>query len=162
MNIVRFAGLNTIALFSLIACASQPPPAVAPTSAPTLIRAQPGDTVYLIEHYVRPEGREQFEQFVDQVLWPALQQTAGANAVRGRILRQTRLLRPLAPNTDDSYTYTFVLDPAVPGESYNVLDILREAYSEEEALQHYGRFTESWAHDFTSRIFVQTGEPFVR
>jgi hypothetical protein len=63
----------------------------------------------------------------------------------------------VAPNADGTLTFTFVLDPVVQGESYNVLDILREAYTTPgEAEQQYARFTETWARDFTARPFVQS------
>jgi hypothetical protein len=127
-----------------------------PEQPPLPTRAQAGDTVYLIEHYVRADQQRQFEDFVQLVLWPALEATASANQTRAQILRQTRLLRPVHPEEDGSLTYTFVLDPVVVGESYNVLELLRESYAEEMALQHYARFTATWAREFTSRPFVQS------
>jgi hypothetical protein len=154
-------GAFTLLLLSLGACASggratppgptggQPPRGAAPVS-----RAQQGDTVYVVEHYVRPERRQQFEDFVNTILWPAFQKTAAQKPARGRVVRQTRMLRPMSANDDGTFTYTFLLDPVVAGESYNVYDVLREVYSEEEARQEYGRFTETWARDFTSRTFV--------
>jgi hypothetical protein len=134
------------AVASIAACGAQPSPAATPTVTIPL-RAQAGDTVYLVDHYVRPDQREQFEEFVSQILWPAL---------RGRVQQQTRMLKSLVPNEEGSYTYTFVLDPVVPGERYNILDFLRATYPEEEAVQHYVRFTDTWAREFTTRLFVQS------
>ena len=150
----------TALLLALGACASGPstPGRATPSGAWSARgRAQPGDTVYLVEHYVRADRRQQFEEFVTRVLWPAFQRTAANNRARARVLQQTRLLRPITANDDGTYTYTFVLDPVVSGESYSVLDLLREVYSDEEARQHYVRFTETWARDFTARSFVQGG-----
>ena len=156
----RVVGLGAAMVLSLVGCT---PPSVgsAPGGGPagqsSPARATAGDTVYLIEHFVRPERRAQFEEFVEQVLWPAFQRTASANPARAPLARQTRLLRPVAPNADGTFTFTFVLDPVVQGESYNVLDVLREAYpTAGEAEQQYARFTETWARDFTARPFVQS------
>jgi hypothetical protein len=133
---------------SLSACGGQQAaPAPGPTAAASQLRAQPGDTVYLVDHYVRPDQREHFEEFVEQVLWPAL---------RGRVQQQTRMLKSLVPNEEGSFTYTFVLDPVVQGERYDILDFLRATYPEEEAVQHYVRFTDTWAREFTTRLFVQS------
>jgi hypothetical protein len=149
MRLLRCAAFIAALPFALAACA------VTGGAGGAQFRTQPGDTVYLIEHYVRADRRQQFEEFVETVLWPAFQRSAARSPARGRAWRQTRLLRPTTANEDGTYTYTFVLDPVVRGESYNVLDLLGEAYPEEEAKQHYARFTDTWARDFTSRPFIQ-------
>jgi hypothetical protein len=142
--------LGLAVVVSLAACGGQQAaPATGPggPAAASPLRAQAGDTVYLVDHYVRPDQREQFEGFVEQVLWPAL---------RGRVQQQTRMLKSTVPNEEGSFTYTFVLDPVVQGERYNILDFLRAAYPEDEAVQHYVRFTDTWAREFTTRLFVQS------
>jgi hypothetical protein len=153
LRALRLAPLGAALPLAVVACA------VAGGADGVRARAQAGDTVYVIEHYVRAERRQQFEEFVETVLWPAFQRSAARKPARGRALRQTRMWRPAAPNEDGTYTYTFVLDPVVSGESYNVLELLRETYPEEEAKQHYARFTDTWARDFTSRPFIQGRGP---
>lgn len=160
MNMTRIAGPAAAALLFCTACASAPaagptPPGM-PRDAAADIRAQAGDTVYLVEHQVRPERRQQFEDFVHEVLWPAIQSTAATEPSRAFALQRIRLLLPVTSEEDGSYTYTFVLDPVVAGESYNVLDLLRARYGEGEALRHYGMFTETWAGEFTTRRFIQS------
>lgn len=150
MRIPVLRSTGMVALLSIVACAGQqasPAAAGGPDARAAQMCAQEGDTVYLVDHYVRPDQRVQFEEFVEQILWPAL---------RGKVQHQTRLLKSEVPNEEGSFTYTFLLDPVVQGERYNVLEFLRAAYSEEEALQHYVRFTETWAREFTTRLFVQT------
>jgi hypothetical protein len=161
MRMTRPAGLVAATLLFCAACASAPsgaaPPQMGtPRDAAADIRAQAGDTVYLVEHQVRPERRQQFEDFVHEVLWPAIQSTAAAEPARGFALQRVRLLLPITPDENGSYTYTFVLDPVVAGESYNVLDLLRARYGEAEGTRHYGMFTETWAGDFTTRRFIQS------
>jgi hypothetical protein len=122
-------------------------------------RAAAGDTVYLIQHHIRPERREQFETFVQDVLWPAFRQVSAARPERQDMARKVRLLSPVAADRDGTFTYTFVLDPYIRGEEYNILDLLREAYAEEEAVRHYQTFTEMWAREFTARAYVQARDP---
>ena len=158
MNVSRLGALGAAVLLSVVACASAPGPDLQPSQGPipgpgVAAPASAGDVVYLIEHHVQPERREQFELFVQDVLWPAFQRTASA---AGRPVPRIRLLIPEAASDDGSYPYTFVLDPIVAGEPYNVLDVLGEAYGAEEGLRHYGLFTATWADDFTSRRFAQS------
>jgi hypothetical protein len=167
MNARRNA-LGLLVGWSLAACAArpesqQPPPPQAPVSAPATqvaARAQAGDTIYVVELFVRPERRRHFEDFVQEVLWPAFQHIEGST---GRpLLTHTRMLVPLHENADTSYTYTFLLDPVVAGEPYDLLALLRARYGDEEAVRQYERFTETWKRDFTARPFVQSVKPTVR
>jgi hypothetical protein len=167
MRLVQAASLS-LSLFVLVSvagCASAPAGGAGNAQARdaalrgVALRAAPGDTVYLIQHHIRPERREQFESFVAEVLWPAFRQVSAARPQRQDMARKIRLLSPVAPDRDGNYTYTFVLDPYVLGEEYNILDVLREVYAEEEAVRHYHTFTETWARDFTSRAFVQARDP---
>jgi hypothetical protein len=164
MTLIRVCPV--VLILSLAACASTPGAGTPGTGAPArtagetpLLRAVGGDTVYLVHHHVRPERRLQFEDFVQEVLWPALRQSAAQGPARRGLVRSIRLLQPLAADRDGVYTYTFVLDPYVPGESYNVLDILRDVYPEDEAVRRYSSFTETWARDFTTHGFVQARQP---
>jgi hypothetical protein len=158
MNVTRFGALGAAVLVSVVACASAPGPDLQPTTPNRTTGIGPavagaGDVIYLIEHHVRPERRQQFELFVQDVLWPAFQRSATA---AGRPAPRIRLLIPETASEDGSYPYTFVLDTIVAGESYNVLDVLREAYGAEEAMRHYGLYTAMWADDFISRRYVQS------
>jgi hypothetical protein len=146
--------IGIISLVSVVGCAGQQPAvgtagAGGPGAYGSGWRAQAGDTVYFVDHHVRPDQRGEFEEFVDQILWPALER-------QERVRVQTRLLKSEVPDENGFFTYTFVLDPVVPGERYNVLDFLRATYPAEEAFQHYVRFTEMWGREFTTRRFVQT------
>jgi hypothetical protein len=127
-----------------------------PAPGASLVRAMSGDTVYLIEHYIRPERQAQFEAFVQEVLWPAFARAAEARPAWREIGQRIRLLTPIGPDRQGVLVYTFVLDPYVPGESYDIFDVLRQAYSEPEAYQHYSRYAETWARDFTARAYVES------
>jgi hypothetical protein len=134
--------------------APQARPGTVQTPGPTSRVSE--DTVYIVRHYVRPERRAHFEDFVQTVLWPAFRQSATAQPSKRDLLRSVRLLQPVRPEDDGVLTYTFLLDPYVRGESYNVLELLRGVYPEDEARRQYSRFTETWARDFTTHAYVQS------
>ena len=168
LTVYRSAAL--IAAIACVGCASGgqqgPPPGPAGGGPGAGVGAAPpfgglgavGDSIFFVDHHVRADARQQFEEFARDVLWPAFQRSgAPGGTVRGDyLLQRIRLLKPSAANEDGSYTYTFILDPLVPGLTYNVLEILRGAYGDEEALRHYGTWTGTWSSDFTVRRFVQS------
>jgi hypothetical protein len=131
----------------------------APAPASPVVRAAPGDTVYLIQHYVRADRRQQFERFLTNSYWPAVQQVAASDSNMARVLRQTRVLYPARPNDDGTLTYVFVIDPVVRGESYNILELLRRVYTPQETERRYRELTESWARPFIGWPFVQPPYP---
>src|SRR5690554_2644669 len=80
----------------LAACASaggNAPQTQSPDMTSTMSRsalAQPGDTVYLVRHYVRPERRDHFEDFLRTVLLPALGQSTDPSWQHVRVFRPTQ------------------------------------------------------------------------
>jgi hypothetical protein len=147
------------------ACASATPPGGRPPIGPgadNTERAMPvgglgqvGDTIYFVDIPVRADAREPFETFVQNTLWPAFQEYTTPAMPGPELIRRIRFLMPHA-ESDGAFTYTFILDPAVPGLSYNVLDILTQKYGEATARAHYDMWTAMWARDFTVRRFVQS------
>jgi hypothetical protein len=167
MNARRCTPIAALLLAGAVsACASTPSSgpssASGGASADAAVRAQANDTIYIIEHYVRAERRQQFEDFVDSVLWPAFQRAATQSPGSRQAVRSIRMLGTLGTDEDGSHVYVFMLDPAITGESYNVLDMLRAAHGDEEAVRLYSRFTETWAREFTARAYVQRRNPAVQ
>jgi hypothetical protein len=158
MRQMRSSMLGAALLASLTACATtgggggvvQGPP---PPPTPQVVRAAEGESVYLIHHYILADQRQQFESFVDEVLWAALRHDTSE---RGRQrAERVRLLKPVSADTDGAWVYTFVLDPLLPGERYDIFELLRARYGEEDALRHYERYTGTWQRDFVAGAFVQ-------
>ncbi len=139
--------------------APAPPAPVPAPRLPAPPRAAPGDTLYLIEHFVRADRRVQFERFLVGSYWPAVRRLALTDSASARVLRQTRVLYPARPNDDGTFTYVFVTDPVVRGESYNVLEQLRRVYGAAETERRYRELTESWARPFAARPYVQPAYP---
>jgi len=144
---------------ALLALAPAAAAACAPSTGPSpfAARAAAGDTVSLVQYYVRPDGRERFEQFVRESYWPAVQRVAQTDPARVRGFMQTRIVYPVRANPDGTFTYIFLLDPMVSGENYRILELLQSVYPQDEAQQRYGQWAETWARPFTSQVFVQSG-----
>lgn len=145
--------LWSFGLLALAACAG----ASANRGPAPAVRAVAGDTVSLVQYYVRPEGRAPFEEFIRESYWPAVQRVSEAEPGRLRGFTQTRIVFPVRPNPDGTFTYLFLLDPYVSGESYRILELLQAVYPAAEAEQRYRRWAETWARPFTSQVFVQSG-----
>lgn len=141
------------------ACGGSKKPVPAPAPVPVVARAAPGDTMYVIEHFVRADRRAQFERFLTDSYWPAVRRLAATDSASAHVLRQTRVLYPLRANEDGSYSYVFLTDPVVRGESYNILEQLRRVYSPQETERRYRALTDSWARPFATRPFAQPAYP---
>jgi hypothetical protein len=153
--------LAALALAAAAACGGKPKPATAP--GPTSVRrAAVGDTIYVVEHTVRADRRAQFERFLQDTYWPAVRQVARFDTTVARVLRQTRVVYPLRANDDGTFSYLFLMDPVVPGETYNIRALLRRVYGDMDAERRYRELTDSWARPstpFQSRAFVQPRYP---
>ncbi|MBW1906356.1 MAG: hypothetical protein JRJ24_13820 [Deltaproteobacteria bacterium] len=96
-------------------------------------RAQPGDTVLVWLNFVKPDKVEQYEEFLFDILLPALKKTAAEDPERLLQVKQTRLLRPVGEDSEGVLSYVWLMDPVVVGKSYGFRGILEEVYSEAEA-----------------------------
>jgi hypothetical protein len=141
------------------ACGGKPKPRPTPAPAQVLTHAVAGDTIYVVEHIVRPDRRAQFERFLEQSYWPAARQIARTDPAVALMLRQTRVIYPLRANDDGTYTYLFLMDPVVHGETYNIHDLLSRVYDAAETERRYRELTESWARPFQSHPYVQPRFP---
>jgi hypothetical protein len=108
-------------------------------------RAQPGDTVFVWFNFVKPDMVEQYEEFVFEILMPAIEEIAEEDSGRRAQAVQTRLLRPVRPDSDGTLPYVWLMDPAVTGKSYSFASVLREVYPEEEVGGFLEMFSETEA-----------------
>ena len=91
------------------------------------IRAREGEDVWVMLNHVRAERREAFEDFLHEILMPALAH------VHPETYNKTRILHPTVPNKDGTYTYVFLMDPVVPDGIYGISSILYKFYRPEIA-----------------------------
>ena len=150
------AWLVSLAIVVATACGTSKP---TPAPAPVPIRAAPGDTIYVVEHVVRADRRGQFERFLQNTYWPVVRQVARFDTTVARVLRQTRVIYPVRANDDGTFSYLFLMDPVVHGETYNIRALLRRVYGDIDAERRYRELTESWARPFESRAYVQPRFP---
>ena len=91
------------------------------------IRAREGEDVWVMLNHVRAERREAFEDFLHEILMPALAH------VHPETYNKTRILHPTVPNKDGTYTYVFLMDPVVSDGIYGISGILYKFYRPEIA-----------------------------
>jgi len=106
-------------------------------------RATEGDTVWVLLNHVKPDKKVQFEEFIEQILIPAIEKLATTDPIQVKMNRQSRLLYPFKANEDSSYTYVFLLDPVVSKADYSFARIFNSLYTEEEADQFISMFVET-------------------
>lgn len=94
------------------------------------IRAAAGERVLIRVNTIKADKREQFEQFVHQILYPAIVQLEPMAA------RQVRFLHPNAANEDGTFTYVFLMDPVIEGLDYDIAQLLKRAYGEVLGEEH--------------------------
>jgi hypothetical protein len=121
------------------------------------LRADEGELVWIILNHVKPDKRQQFEEFMnimDQVFYDLIK-TDKISAEESKVWKQMRFLHPTEANEDGSYTYVFLADPWKEGVESRISYWLRKKYSEEEA-QKYGKmFSDSLMHPQVSYMSKQ-------
>lgn len=121
------------------------------------LRADEGELVWIILNHVKPDKRQQFEEFMDIMnqTFEDLIKTDELSEEEAMAWKQMRFLHPTEANEDGSYTYVFLADPWIEGVESQIGYWLRKKYSEEEA-QKYGRmFSDSLMHPQDSYISKQ-------
>lgn len=106
----------------------------------TAIRASKGDTVWVVLNHVKSDKREQFEKFIHEIFWPASNKLGPAEQ---QAFKQTRVLHPVEPNEDGTYTYVFLMDPVISGANYSILNYLEKMYGEKKAQEYAAMFNDA-------------------
>ena len=97
-------------------------------------RATENDTVWVIQNHVKADKVAQFEDFNFNYLEPATAEHYPA-------MRNTaRILKPTKQNEDGTYTYFYLMDPAISPDRYNMMLPLTAKYGEEKAKEYYKMF----------------------
>ncbi len=95
----------------------------------SVVRAGPGQPVWVVLNHVKADQRANFERFVHEILNRMAETKAPDQA------RQLRVLHPTTANDDGTYTYVFLMDPLVVGGDYS-FDQLTPFYGEEKASEY--------------------------
>jgi len=117
------------------------------------MRAAKGDTVWVLLNQIKADKREQFEKFVHEILWPV---ALKLDLIDQKVAKQTRVLHPVEMNKDSTYTYVFLMDPVIPGASYEVMYYLKKGYGEEKAIEYSKMFEECYANPQIGYTVIQS------
>jgi hypothetical protein len=121
------------------------------------LRAEEGELVWIILNHVKPDKREQFEEFMDIMnqVFDDLIKEDKLSADEAMAIKHMRLLHPTEANEDGSYTYVFLADPWIEGVKSGIGYWLRQKYPEEEAKKYGQMFSDSLMHRQTSYMSKQ-------
>lgn len=113
-------------------------------------RATADGTVWIIANYVKADKVAQFEEFNLKILKPA------GDEVAPELAKTVRFLKPSKQNLDGTYTYFYLMDPALNNESYEIAKILTAKYGKEKADEYYKMYTDC-QKKYELNVAVQTG-----
>ena len=97
-------------------------------------QASVNDTVWVIRNHIKADKVSQFEDFNFNYLGPA-----GAE-YDPQLLKTVRTLKPVKQNEDGTYTYIYLMDPAISPVGYGMMIFLTAKYGEEKASEYYKMF----------------------
>ena len=121
-----------------------------PDVARETIRATQGEPVWVLINHVKADKWEQHKHFVHDILMSA------GEKVDPAAFRHTRFLHPAEQNEDGTYTSVFLMDPLIKGADYNILNLLKKAYSEDKAEEYYQLWIDSLASPQTGYEVTQS------
>lgn len=127
-------------------------------SSDVKLRADEGELVWIILNHVKPDKRQQFEEFmaIMNQTFEDLIKAGKASPEEAKAYKQVRFLHPTQANEDGSYTYVFLADPWIKGVESRFMPYFRKKYSEEEAQKYYQMFRDSLMHPQVSYMLTQT------
>lgn len=118
------------------------------------MRAKNGDEVLIIVTYVKDELKPEFEKWISDVLYAALNKTT--NPMKKDQLKVTRWLEPAHQNEDKTWTYVWIMDPIIPNTDYDIPTFLNQEYGEEKGKEHWAKYQTFWAKPVEAHILKQT------
>ena len=98
-------------------------------------RASLNDTVWVIRDRIKADKVSQFEDFNFNYLEPA------AAEYNPQVKKSVRILKPVEQNEDGTYTYIYLMDPAISTD-YSMMLPLTAKYGEEKADEYYKMFVD--------------------
>ncbi len=93
-------------------------------------RAVTGEPVWVCVDRIKADRRDDYRRFLDEVKAPAVR------GVRPEAHRSVRLLEPTSPNPDGTWSFVWLMDPALPGEDYDAAAMFTAFYGSEKAAEY--------------------------
>ena len=125
-------------------------PVLENSSPQKAVRAAEGQKMWVLLNHIKADRCAQFERFVHDILMSA------GEKVDPAAFRHTRFLHPAEQNEDGTYTSVFLMDPLIKGADYNILNLLKKAYSEDKAEEYYQLWIDSLASPQTGYEVTQS------
>lgn len=97
-------------------------------------RATKDEAIWIIVNYVKPNKITQFEDFNLNILKPAGDEVAPA------LTKTVRFIKSNSANQDGTYTYFFLMDPALKGQDYAIEPLLESKYGKEKAGEYFKNY----------------------
>lgn len=119
------------------------------------VRAKAGQDVWIVVTYVKDAARPEFEKWVQEVFYTALQKSA--NPMHQDQLNNTRWLEPASQNEDKSWTYVWIMDPVVPKADYDIPTLLNATYGEVKGKEHWEKYQTFFVKGPEIHTLKQTG-----
>jgi hypothetical protein len=104
--------------------------------------------------HVKADKRAQFEEFFD-AFFAAGQKPGALDSASAATFQHTRVLTPTGPSPDGTYDYLIVMDPMIPGASYEIDPLLRRMFPAAEAERLSKLLESSMARPQQSMTLVQ-------
>ncbi|MGK7389354.1 MAG: YybH family protein [Candidatus Cyclobacteriaceae bacterium M2_1C_046] len=104
--------------------------------SPRIVASKDQDVNVFI-HSVKADMDKAYEDFINNVVIPGVDQSIAANAMA---VRQTRILKPGSKNNEGNLDYVIIMDPVVKGVDYSIQNILVQKYGEEEGQKKASEF----------------------
>ena len=124
------------------------------TAAPTdLPRAKSGEEVWAIISHIKADKKTDYEKWMKEVFFAALHKTQ--NQLLKDQMKTTRWLTPKGQNEDQSWTYTFLMDPVVQGGDYDITSLLNKEYGEEKGKVYWEQYMSYWAKPLEAHTLNQ-------
>ena len=118
------------------------------------MRAKTGDDVLIVVSYIKNESKAEFEKWIKDVLYAALNKTS--SQMKKDQLMRTRWLEPAQQNEDKSWTYVWIMDPIIPNTDYDISTFLNKEYGEEKGKIYWAKYQTFWAKPVEAHTLKQT------
>jgi len=118
-------------------------------------RAKTNDKILIVIVKVKDEAKLEFESWIKDVLYAALY--ASESEMKKAQLKATRWLEPTAQNKDNTWTYSWIMDPLIPNTNYDIPRFLDLEYGEEIGKSHWEKYLTFMAAPPQSIVLNQTG-----
>lgn len=140
--------------FCLISCGQKTENVKSENLSREQMRAKYGDEVLIVVTYVKDESKSDFEKWINDVLYAALNKTK--NPMKIDQLKVTRWLVPTHQNEDKTWTYVWIMDPIIPNTDYDIPTFLNKEYGEEKGKEHWEKYQTFWAKSVEVHALKQT------